>query len=157
EEKVMLWPGLPDSGIAAAIFAQYGIVPQVVPTPPSLFEPEGTTTQRGTDIRFLRRLAQRNGFECYVQPQPQSGVDFGYFAPATNFSAAPDAVLNVRMGPQTNVGEFRIRYDMGRPTAALGMGLDVKSGAPFAFPAALPATTPALAPPYPFGQPMGLE
>ena len=38
-------------------------------------EPEGTTIQRGTDIRFLRRLARRNGFDCYVQPEPLSGLD----------------------------------------------------------------------------------
>jgi hypothetical protein len=157
QEKVMLWPALPDSGIAAAIFGQYAVIPKVTETLPSLFEPEGTTTQRGTDIRFLRRLAQRNGFDCYVQPQPQSGLDIGYFGPATNFPFAPDAVLNVRMGPQTNVSEFRIRYDLSRPTAALGMGLDVKTSAPFVYPALLPASTPALAPPYPFGLPMGAE
>src|SRR5215471_19253228 len=44
-----------------------------------LTEHEGTTIQRGTDIRFLRRLAQRNGFDCYVQPEPLSGLDFGHF------------------------------------------------------------------------------
>ena len=157
QEKVQQWPMLPDSEIAAAIFAQYAIIPDVTETVPSLFEPEGTTTQRGTDIRFLRRLAQRNGFDCYVQPQPQSGLNIGYFGPAMNFSAAPDAVMNVRMGPETNVGEVRIRYDMSRPTAALGMGLDVKTSSPFAYPAPLPASTPALAPPYPLGMPMGNE
>ena len=69
QEKVMAWP-MPDSQIAQAIFAQYIITPMVSPTLPSLVETEGTTTQRGTDIRFLRRLAQRNGYECFVQPRP---------------------------------------------------------------------------------------
>ena len=46
---------------------------------PVLIEPEGTTIQRGTDIRFLRRLARRNGFDCYVQPEPLSGLDVGHF------------------------------------------------------------------------------
>ena len=61
QEKVMPWPMLPDSEIAAAIFAQYAIVPNITPTLPTLIEPEGTTTQRGTDIRFLRQAgaAQR--------------------------------------------------------------------------------------------------
>ena len=148
---------LPDSEIAAGDFCPVPIIPDVVETVPSLIEPEGTTTQRGTDIRFLRRLAQRNGYDCYVQPQPQIGAQCRLFRPGDEFLRCPDAVLNVRMGAQTNVSEFRIRYDMSRPTTALAMGLDVKSSSPFAFPAPLPASTPALAPPFPLGMPMGLD
>ena len=91
QEKVVPWP-MPDAQIAQAIFAQYLIAPMVSPTLPRLVEPEGTTTQRSTDIRFLRRLAQRNGCECFVQPQPQSGIDLGYFGPATNYPGPAEAV-----------------------------------------------------------------
>ncbi len=78
----MPWPNLPDGAIAAAIFAQYPpIVPMVQPTAPTLVEPEGTTIQRGTDLRFLRRLAKRNGFDVYVQPEPLTGIDQGFFRP----------------------------------------------------------------------------
>jgi hypothetical protein len=157
QEKVMSWPMLPDAEIATAIFAQYLVTPLVSPTLPNLIEPEGTTTQRGTDIRFLRRLAQRNGYECFVQPQPQTGIDLGYFGPATNYPGPPEAVLNVRMGADTNVSDFKIRYDMTRPTTAIGMGLDVKTRAPAAFPALVPATPPPVAGLYPFGMPMGLD
>jgi hypothetical protein len=156
EEKVMAWP-LPDSDIAAQIFAQYGITPMVSPTLASISANEGTTTQRGTDIRFLRRLAQRNGYDCFVLPDPLTGADVGYFAPAGNDGGAPDAVLNVRMGPQTNVSEFKIRYDMTRPTTAIAMGLDAKTRTPSVFPALSAATPPPLAGLYPSGLPMGLE
>ena len=70
---------MPDSAIASAIFGQHSMLPLVDPTSPVLIEPDGTTIQRGTDIRFLRRLARRNGFDCYVQPEPLTGVDIGYF------------------------------------------------------------------------------
>lgn len=153
----MPWPMLPDAQIAQAIFAQYLIAPMVSPTLPTLIEPEGTTTQRGTDIRFLRRLAQRNGYECFVQPQPLTGLDLGYFGPATNYPGPAEAVLNVRMGAETNVSDFKIRYDMTRPTTAIGMGLDVKTRAPSTFPALVPATPPPVAGLYPFGAPMGIE
>src|SRR5207247_8260095 len=96
-EKVMPWPNMPDSAIAAAIFGQYALVPQVFPTPPYLIEPEGTTTQRATDIRFLRRLARRNSFECYVQPEPMTGVDLGHFEPP-QLLGLPQAVFSVNMG-----------------------------------------------------------
>jgi hypothetical protein len=58
------------------------------------------------------------------------------------------------MGEETNVGDFRIRYDMARPTTAIGSGLDVKTRSPFVFPALVPASTGGL---YPLGTPMGLE
>ena len=129
EEKVRQWPNLPDSAIAAAIFGQYTVVPMTQPTSPVLVEPEGTTTQRGSDIRFLRRLAARNGFECYVQPEPFTGVDQGIFRPPQT-TGLPQAVLSVNMGDQTNVNGFHVRYDMLRPTTALAAGIDPHTKSP---------------------------
>jgi len=130
QEKVMAWPNMPDSAIAAAIFGQYGIVPQVQPTAPQLVEPEGTTTQRDTDIRFLQRLARRNGFQCYVQPEPLSGVNQAYFKPPPSPIGPPQAVLNVNMGPETNVEGFRVNYAMTQPMAVIAAGLDTATKAP---------------------------
>ena len=155
QEKVAAWP-MTDSDIAAQIFARYGITPMVSPTLASISENEGTTTQRGTDIRFLRRLAQRNGYECFVLPDPRTGTELGYFAPATNDGGFPDAVLNVRMGPQTNVSEFKVRYDMTRPTAAPSPWGSMRKRDALSGPA-LDATPPPLANLYPTGLPMGLE
>ena len=137
QEKVMLWPNMPDSAIAAAIFGQYAVIPQAQPTPPALTEPEGTTTQRGTDIRFLRRLAARNGFDCYVQPEPATGLDMGFFQPPS-LVGLPQAVLNVNLGEQTNVRGFRVQYDMLRPTTAVGATLDTSTKSPQ--PAVAPAS-----------------
>ena len=78
-EKVMPWPNMPDAAIASAIFGQHALIPQVDPTSPVLDRARGQTIQRGTDIRFLRRLARRNGFDCYVQPEPLTGLDVGHF------------------------------------------------------------------------------
>ena len=138
QEKVMPWPCMPDSAIAAAIFAQYALVAHVQPTPPTLVEPEGTVTQRGSDIRFLRHLAARNGFDCYVQPEPLTGLDFAYFQPSQALGV-PDAVLNVNMGVQTNVRAFGVRYDMLKPTTVLAAGVDVATKAPQ--PALAPVST----------------
>jgi phage protein D len=145
QEKVMPWPNMPDSAIAAAIFGQYALLPRLQPTSPQLVEPEGTTTQRGTDIRFLRRLARRNGFECYVQPEPLSGVDMGFFQPP-QLTGLPQAVLNVNMGPETNVLDFSVNYDMAAPTTAVAAGIDVTTK----------AVQPALAP-VSAQAPLGIE
>ncbi len=129
QEKVMPWPNLPDSAIAAALFGQYAVVPRATPTTPTLTEPEGTTTQRGTDIRFLKGLARRQGFECYVQPESLSGIDQGFFQRRPSPLGLPQAVLNVSQGPQTNVTGFTVRYEMTRPTSAIAAGLDVATKA----------------------------
>lgn len=124
EEKVTAWANLPDSAIAAVIFGQHTLLPRVDTTSAVLTDPEGTTIQRGTDIRFLRRLARRNGFDCYVQPEPLTGLDVGHFH-RREVNGMPEAVLSVEMGDETNVHDLSIRYDLTRATAVKASGLDV--------------------------------
>src|SRR5215216_6455137 len=38
QEKVTLWPNMPDNAIATAIFGQYAVIPRAHPTPPALTE-----------------------------------------------------------------------------------------------------------------------
>lgn len=127
EEKVVAWPNLSDSEIAGRIFdayASHSLGAEVHSTPGSLKDPEGTPTQRGTDMRFVRRLAQRHGFECYVQPTGQGSADSIYFGPP-RLSGDYQAVLTVGGGTVANVSEFTVRYDMLRPTRAEASGLEV--------------------------------
>ena len=157
-ENVTPWPMPDDGSIAAAVFAQYAIVPMVSPSIPFKIDPTDATVQRGTDIRFLRRLAQRNGFECFVQPQPQSGIDFGYFGPPKNIPGLQEAVINVKMGAQTNVSEFKIRYDMIKPTLSMAFGIDSMTRTPNVAISIAPAVTPPpIGGPYPWGTQMGMQ
>ena len=97
EEKVKSWPnhaGQRDRRRRSS--ADYGYRSRrSTSTSPVLTEPEGTTIQRATDIRFLRALARRNGFDCYVQ----AGAVHGRRPAATSRRAAdlarPQAVLSV--------------------------------------------------------------
>lgn len=145
QEKMMPWPNLPDFAIAAAIFGQYGMTPITIPTPPSRTIAQTTTIQRTTDIRFLRQLAKRNAYECYVQPDPVLGLDTGYFGPPQS-AVPPQAVLSVDFGLATNTENFNVRYAMLQPTGAQATALDPTTGAP------MPALAPAALEP-----PMGLE
>ena len=128
-EKSVSWPNLSDSGIAMAIFGQHGMVPAVSPTPSTRTINDTTTIQRMTDIRFLKQLARRNGFECYVQPDPLIGMDMGCFrAPQTLLP--PQGVLSVDFGLATNMSNFSVRYDMLQPTAATSVGMDASTKTP---------------------------
>jgi hypothetical protein len=132
---------MPDGAIAAQIFGTYGVVPKVSVGAPRLVEPVGTTTQRGTDIRFLRRLARRNGFDCYVTPEPVSGLDQGIFA-APTLTGPPVSVLSVAMGSATNVRNLSVRYDMTRPATAVAVDLDTQTKLPQAGVAPLATSAP---------------
>lgn len=126
EEKVRPWPNMADSDIASSIFGEYAFTAQVEQTQPSRQEVDHTTIQRGTDIQFLRQLASRNGYECYVETNPQGGQPAAHFhKPRLEQSA--QGVLSVNMGQATNVNKFKARYDMLRPTTAQVTGLDVET------------------------------
>lgn len=119
----------PDNAIASMIFAQYAITPMAMPTPSMRVPVQTTTIQRGTDIRFLRRLARRYGYECYVQPDPLIGTDFGYFGPPKAMMP-PQGVLSVNFGIATNMQSFNVSYDMLRPTSATALATESSTKVP---------------------------
>lgn len=126
EEKVVAWPNMADSDIATAIFGNYGFVPKVDPTQPVREERDVTTIQRGTDIQFLRRLAERNGFECYVENDPLLNTDVGHFR-RPQLEGKAQGVLSVSFDANTNVNSFSARYEMLRPTTAQAWDVDIST------------------------------
>ncbi|MDH3974184.1 MAG: contractile injection system protein, VgrG/Pvc8 family [Deltaproteobacteria bacterium] len=101
EEKLKDWPNKKDSDIASEIFNAYGFSPQVEDTEVIHDEAISTIIQRETDMQFLRRLALRNGFECYVEGST------GFFS-SPQVDADPQPVLAVLFGGETNVNSFSI-------------------------------------------------
>lgn len=128
QEKVLPWPNMSDDAIAAAVFAQYGVVPDVAPTQPRRLDVETTVTQRDTDIRFLRHLANRNGFDVYLEPVAP-GVVMGHFH-GPRVTSPPEGVLSTNFGEATNVVSFTARHDMLRPVMASASGVQAATVAP---------------------------
>ena len=93
EEKIRAWPDMSDSDIAETIFGEYGFTTNVEATQPVRQEIDYLTTQRGTDIQFLRYLARRNGYEAYVEINPSSGETEGHFHPP-QLDQPPQGVLS---------------------------------------------------------------
>lgn len=120
EEKIRDWPATTDGDIARKILREHGLTPEVDDTRVVHESSASTIIQRETDIRFLRRLARRNGFECFAREGR------GYFrAPA--LGAEPRPVLAAHFGPQTNLTSFEGRMEAERPTAVEMRQLDVIS------------------------------
>jgi phage protein D len=124
EERVRRWPDMADSDIATAIFTDraYGFTPVVDPTKYTRREEDETVMQRGHDIQFLKQLAARSGFECFVETNTRTGRIEGHFhKPRLD---DPQGVLSVNLGEDTNVNTLSFRYDTTRPAAAAASGVD---------------------------------
>jgi hypothetical protein len=108
-ERLRGWPNRKDSDIAAEIFAEYALTPQIDDTAVVHGSAVSTIMQRETDLQLLRRLAARNGFECFVEDRT------GYFR-APPAVQEPQPTLAVRFGDQTNVTWYVVSLDATRPS-----------------------------------------
>lgn len=104
EDKLKDWPSRKDSDIAKEIFQKHQLTPRVDDTDVVHDEQVSTIIQRETDIQFLKRLALRNGYECYVDG------DTGYFR-SPQVSSAPQPALSVQAGDDTNVNRFQLEVN----------------------------------------------
>lgn len=109
EEKLKGWPNKKDSDIATEIFTDYGFTPEVEDTEVIHDEAISTIIQRETDIQFLRRLARRNGFDCFVANTT------GYFRPP-QLSGKSQKILAVQFGTESNLAYFRVESNVLQPT-----------------------------------------
>ena len=126
EEKVRPWPNMADSDIANVIFGEYGLQPDVQSTSPARQELDLTVMQRGTDIEFLRRLAGRNGYECYVELNQLTTLAEGHFHPPRP-DGTPQGTLTVNMGAATSVNRLTVRFDTIKPAVADVADLEIGS------------------------------
>jgi phage protein D len=124
EERVKAWSNQKDSDVASAIFADsnYRFTAVVEDTGWSRQEDDHTLMQRGTDIQFLHHLAERNGYECFVELNDSGEVEGHFHKP--KHDAQPQGTLTASMGSATNVSKFRARFDMLGPTVAKGQTID---------------------------------
>lgn len=120
EERDKSWPNRADFMIVNEIllpYLRYGIVPLVTPTTEFPIETLRVPSQQGTDLEFIRELAQNNGFSFYFEPTPVPGVVTAYWGPQ-NRVGLPQRALSMNMGPFTNVDPpIHFRYDALRVTS----------------------------------------
>jgi hypothetical protein len=129
EEKSAEHPALDEKLIATKIiltYAQYGLIPQVMP-PPILDRPspiERTPVQQGTDLAYLKTMAQRFGYVFYIKPGgPVPLTNTAYWGPPERLGV-PQPALAVNMGHATNVESLTFKNDALVPTRVLGVVQD---------------------------------
>lgn len=121
EEKNEEYRNQPDFVIFGRIIAgygQYGLVPQATPTPDVPIELQRIPRQHETDLKFIERLAKRNGFVFYIEPVT-IGVNRAYFGPGSR-AGLPQPALSVGMGFFTNVTRLNFSQDALAPESPKG-------------------------------------
>ncbi len=115
EMNLMRYPAQPEVARLYVILAKYlafGVVPVVVPPiPPDVPIPtREIPTHRGTDLAYVKMLAQEAGYVFYVEPGPLPGQSIAYFGPDVRVPV-PQPALNVNMDAETNVESMTFSLD----------------------------------------------
>lgn len=121
EDKALIWRAKSYEKIAEEILTGYGFKPQIAQEPAG--DPPAQTAQRTTDHAFLRELARRRGYEFFVL-----GAN-AYFRPPV-LDGAPQKLLAVNFGEQTNCSQMAFESDATATTAAELSYFDALEGQP---------------------------
>jgi hypothetical protein len=102
EEQNETYPNQSDSTIVRQILSKGGFIPRVTDTSDTPNARERVPTQQCSNLRYVRQLAQHNGFVFYVEPTDVPGVNIAYWGPE-NRQGMSQPPLTMNMGPNTNV------------------------------------------------------
>lgn len=114
-ELVKSYPAMPDiAQVAAALapYAAFGVTPALVPPiiPTTTIPTRRHDTQVGTDLAYIKSLAQRCGYVFYVEPGPLPGQSLAYFGPDVRLPI-PQHALSVNMDAHSNVESLGFSLD----------------------------------------------
>jgi Phage tail baseplate hub (GPD) len=122
EEKNKSYENQPDFVIVTTVlasYAKYGITPMPTPTADVPIMLERIPRQQETDLKFIQRLAQRNGFVFYLEPLT-IGVNMAYWGPEKRVGL-PQPALSVNLGASTNVKSLSFANDALAATGTRGV------------------------------------
>jgi hypothetical protein len=115
EMPFMRYPATPSIGRVYLILAKYaafGIVPLAIP--PFIDDtpiPTGEVpTHKGTDLAYLKQLANRCGYVFYIEPGPLPGQSIAYWGPDIRIPV-PQRALSSNMDAHTNVESLNFSLD----------------------------------------------
>ena len=142
------FPACPAEARVLLLLAKYavlGIVPVVIPS--VLIDvpiPTGRIPgQQGTDLNYIRGLADDVGYVFYLEPGPLPGMSVAYWGPQIKIGI-PQPALNVDMDAYTNVEQLSFSFNNQQNEIPIVYHYEELSGLPIPIP--IPPITP-LSPP----------
>lgn len=93
-------------------YAPFGVIPLVVPVlfPDVPIPVDRIPAQQGTDLAYIRQMADEVGYVFYVEPGPVPGTNVAYFGPEIKIGV-PQPALNLDMDALTNVESLSFSFD----------------------------------------------
>ena len=109
------FPAMPIEARVALICAKYaafGVIPLPIPVlfPDVPIPIERIPAQQGTDLEYIRQLAEEVGYVFYIEPGPAPGTNIAYFGPEIKVGV-PQPALNLDMDAHTNVESLSFSFD----------------------------------------------
>jgi hypothetical protein len=114
EDKAKIWNNVTDSLAVASVLGNYSLVPDVSVTSTMHSEFTRSLVQRETDLRFVRRLARRNGFWFWITSEAP-GVNVGHFKRFSPGQPEAELTINAKV---SNIDKVVIEFDSERPSSA---------------------------------------
>ena len=115
EMPFMLFPAMPAIARVYAILAKYllfGVVPLGIP--PFITDVpnpvERIERQTGTDLQYLKRMADDHGYVFYIEPGPLPGQSIAYWGPDIRIPL-PQKALSINMDAHSNVESLSFSLD----------------------------------------------
>lgn len=109
------YPAMPIEARVALICAKYaafGIIPLPIPAlfPDVPIPIERIPAQQGTDLAYIRQLAEEIGHVFYIEPGEVPLTNIAYFGPEIKVGP-PQPALNVDMDAHTNIESLNFSFD----------------------------------------------
>jgi hypothetical protein len=150
------FPACPPEARVALLLAKYalfGIIPIIIPSvminipiPVELIP-----SQQGTDLQYIRYLAEQVGYVFYIAAGPVAGTNKAYWGPQVKVGV-PQPALNIDMDAYTNVEGMHFTFDQEKNKIPLVYIYIQETG--LSIPIPIPPVTPlnpplGLIPPFP--------
>ena len=118
-----LYPATPPFArvnLMLSTYAALGVAPLVVPSLLTTVEnpAQSTPKQIGTDLNYIKVLANQSGYVFYLEPTPVPGTSVAYWGPEVK-TGVPQPALNADMDVRGNVDSLSFRLDTEKPTQYL--------------------------------------
>jgi hypothetical protein len=109
------YPAVPAEGRVALLLLKYaflGIVPLIIPSVlvDIVIPTNQIPRQKGTDLKYIKFLAERVGYVFYLEPGPVPGMNLAYWGPQIKIGV-PQPALNINMDAHTNVESLSFTFD----------------------------------------------
>lgn len=122
EMRAEIYSGVSASDVVRTILDRYGLQPDVEDTDGQFTEEKHALVQRDTDLRFVRRLAQRCGFQFWVTASADGTATAHFRRP--KLDGEPAALLKIN-SDAPNLAQLNLDWDVERPTTAVATQLSL--------------------------------